>query len=259
MKTKSELNKSGIYKIVNKLNGKLYIGSSNNIRKRWKAHRNRLRNSNHTNKYLQSTYNKYGINALIFEVIEFVNLQNLIIKEQFWIDYYESYNRKFGFNLSPIANSPNFGRKASQKTIKKLRMSHIGNRHSIETKKKISESQFKPVYQIDINGNIVKKFSSCLDVENQTGISKQNISMACRSKTNYISGYQWCYVEHINKFISKLPKGWKPVAQINDDGNIIKQWKSIDLAAKDNNISRSTMCRKLKDGKEFKFVYTILR
>jgi len=37
---------SGIYKITNKVNGKVYIGQSVDIERRWKEHRQRPFNSN---------------------------------------------------------------------------------------------------------------------------------------------------------------------------------------------------------------------
>ena len=56
---KSPLNQSGIYKITNKITQKIYIGSSKNIRKRWKAHRTLLNREKHYNEYLLAAYKKY--------------------------------------------------------------------------------------------------------------------------------------------------------------------------------------------------------
>src|SRR5574343_389768 len=61
---------SGIYKIVNKVNGKHYVGSSNDIICRWKGHLNNLEKSKHDNKYLQYSYNKYGRDNFDFIIIE---------------------------------------------------------------------------------------------------------------------------------------------------------------------------------------------
>jgi group I intron endonuclease len=56
----------GIYKIENIINGKLYIGSSVNIDKRIKRHKNDLIKNKHINCYLQREFNKYGIHSYIF-------------------------------------------------------------------------------------------------------------------------------------------------------------------------------------------------
>lgn len=59
----------GIYKITCIANGKVYIGSSNNISKRIKEHYNNLRKQKHINIYFQRLWNKYGENTFIAEVI----------------------------------------------------------------------------------------------------------------------------------------------------------------------------------------------
>ena len=50
----------GIYKIENKVNGKVYIGQSIDIEKRWKSHISYLNKGIHRNKHLQSAWDKYG-------------------------------------------------------------------------------------------------------------------------------------------------------------------------------------------------------
>lgn len=51
---------SGVYQIVNELNGHRYIGSSKNIQHRILTHRSSLRRNNHHSIYLQNAFNKYG-------------------------------------------------------------------------------------------------------------------------------------------------------------------------------------------------------
>jgi len=56
------MNKSGIYKIVNLVNDKIYIGSSINLKNREKDHFKDLKGNYHSNRYLQYAFNKYGEN-----------------------------------------------------------------------------------------------------------------------------------------------------------------------------------------------------
>lgn len=61
--------KSGIYKIVNRTNGKYYVGSTTNFLERWRYHhRRKLRGNFHPNQKLQNAWNKYGETA--FEIVE---------------------------------------------------------------------------------------------------------------------------------------------------------------------------------------------
>lgn len=62
--------KGYIYKIVNKNNGKFYIGSTKNIEKRKHKHFEDLKHKKHHSIYLQRAYDKYGENSFIVEVKE---------------------------------------------------------------------------------------------------------------------------------------------------------------------------------------------
>lgn len=61
---------SGIYKIVNTKNGKMYIGSSKNIKRRWGIHKSSLKNNRHHSVHLQRAWNKYGKESFVYEVIK---------------------------------------------------------------------------------------------------------------------------------------------------------------------------------------------
>lgn len=91
----------GIYKITNQVNGKVYIGQSVNIEKRWKEHRSRAFNSADAdyNKYLYRAIRKYGIENFSFEVIEQCNQIQLNEKEKEYIAKYNSTNRNYGYNI----------------------------------------------------------------------------------------------------------------------------------------------------------------
>lgn len=56
----------GIYKIVNKINNKVYIGESLDIERRWDEHKEDLNNNKHHSKKLQSAWNKYGEESFEF-------------------------------------------------------------------------------------------------------------------------------------------------------------------------------------------------
>jgi len=59
----------GVYRIVNKVNGKIYIGSSADVNRRVKQHYNQLIGNNHENRYLQNACNKYGIENFEFSLV----------------------------------------------------------------------------------------------------------------------------------------------------------------------------------------------
>ena len=81
----------GIYKITNKLNNKCYIGQSIDIEQRWKQHRMYYA-SNHcsTNDWHYDLF--YNPQNYDFSIVEECSMEELNIKEKYWIEYYDSYN-----------------------------------------------------------------------------------------------------------------------------------------------------------------------
>jgi len=131
---------TGIYEIENLMNGNFYIGSAVNIDKRWGQHRSDLRKGKHTNKHLQSAFNKYGENAFKFMILEVVLFpEGLIPLEQKYLD-----ELKPEYNISPTAGSL-LGMKCTDEHKRKIGMANRGNipwdkgeKRSEVTKKKMS-------------------------------------------------------------------------------------------------------------------------
>ena len=130
-----QLSASGIYSIVNRLNGKRYIGSTNCLAQRWREHRRLLRLNKHHCRHLQAAWNKYGPEAFKFVVLE-------IIAEPFLLDIEQRYldRNKGGYNTAKFADAPHRGARASAETRAKMSEAHIGRIHSAETKAKICQA-----------------------------------------------------------------------------------------------------------------------
>lgn len=142
---------SGIYEICTTVNNKKYIGSAKKVSIRFNRHLHDLKHNVHGNKKLQNHVNKYGIDTMYFNVIEYCNIENLITREQYHID--NSVNL---FNIRLIAESNlgvkipiskrTYGNAMSQKNKDALSKKNIGNKyrlgkkHSEETKAKLSKA-----------------------------------------------------------------------------------------------------------------------
>jgi len=92
----------GIYKIENKINKMVYIGSTNNFERRKSEHLKDLSNGNHCNFKLQNDYNKYGEDAFVFFMIKNIdNKHSLKIEERSEIEsYIEIMSRKYIYNIN---------------------------------------------------------------------------------------------------------------------------------------------------------------
>lgn len=96
---------SGIYKIVNQTNGKIYIGQSKHLFIRRQEHFNALKKGRHPNSAMQKDYKANHI--FRWEIIEFCNIDKLNEREHYWIEYYQSMSPK-GYNMDwvPYARRP---------------------------------------------------------------------------------------------------------------------------------------------------------
>lgn len=139
---------SGIYKIVNNMNGKIYIGSSINLTHRKTVHYSYLRRDRHPNKHLQFAWNHYGEEAFSFEVLLYCDPHQLLYEEKQIIEETSCCDREIGYNISSEPTAPMQGRRHSVESIKKMTVAKtrdknpfFGKTHSEETKKKISSKK----------------------------------------------------------------------------------------------------------------------
>ena len=88
-----------IYKIENKLNGKIYIGKTlKTIQERWKEHCRDFQKERYEKRPLYSAMNKYGIENFFIEEVEQCEESVLSEREKYWIEYYGSF--KYGYNAT---------------------------------------------------------------------------------------------------------------------------------------------------------------
>lgn len=95
--TTKTLNKSktGIYQILNLVNGKYYIGRTTNLERRRNQHFNHLSNGDHISPEFQEDYLKYGENAFEFSVIVYCRPSELPFYEVLLINnLHPVYNQK---------------------------------------------------------------------------------------------------------------------------------------------------------------------
>jgi group I intron endonuclease len=117
--------KSGIYLIVNTVNGKYYVGSSFELNRRWNSHRRNLNSTTHVNEKLQRAWSKYGESNFEFIALETYLLNNrdvLYDIEQKYLDVCRLH-RETNYNVNYDSRNP-----------------MKGNRHNSEVKEKIRKS-----------------------------------------------------------------------------------------------------------------------
>lgn len=171
---------SGIYSIRNKINDKLYIGSSIDILKRFGRHRFCLRKGIHDNIHLQSSWKKYGEDSFDFEIVESSISKNLLEeRENFYIAKFEIGNTETNV-FNPVKGYNTFwaGRTgwANPKKIKRGKdhpnfgkPSYFKN-HTTESKNRISKNCAR-----------IKTYVLTDNLENE--IIVRNLRKFCRENT----------------------------------------------------------------------------
>lgn len=208
----------GIYKIKYKIKPeRAYIGSSEDIYRRWSGHRRQMFYNKHKNLKLQNHYNKYGLDDFIFEIIEECSLEDKLNREQYYIN-----NLNPWFNINPIAGNTT-GRKFSEETLYKLRNPSEETRLklSIATKNRIHKkptdnpeyisprrgiklssehvnnmiksSKSNPIIQFDLNGNMIKEWRSIRDASRSLNVGRSGISRCLKGRYSQSSGFIWKY------------------------------------------------------------------
>jgi group I intron endonuclease len=152
-----------IYKIINLVNDKFYVGSTTNKKVRFRQHRKLLRGNRHHCKHLQAAWNKYGEAKFDFVIVEEVPVDvHLHDAEDAWLQAH--VGKPYCYNSGTSAAAPmrgrfgvahpNFGKPISTQHKEGISTSlkefyaedyfnhpRVGKTHSAETKLKISAAK----------------------------------------------------------------------------------------------------------------------
>jgi hypothetical protein len=226
-----------IYKIQNKINNKVYIGSAIGHYKRKGQHFYLLRNNKHFNTHLQSSWNKYGEENFIFKVLEFIeNLETLKKREEYYIKMYSSNNPEIGFNYRIYCNT-NLGIKRSLESRLKQSRSKVGITPNLdyEAIAKLNSKIIKGTNKIT---NKMITFDSVKQAGEILKIQKTSISKVLHNKLKSAGGYYWDFVE---KSTSNNPVNSGEVLRDNPDPN---SSNSIEVDEKEQRLTGEELTNK---------------
>lgn len=241
-----------LYKIINQLNGKVYIGQTIDDKRRWISHKSFAKQTEPV-QYIHRAMAKYGIENFIFEVIATCRTQEDANEvEKILIIQYNSQDKEMGYNIShggdpswnrglPKEQQPMYGKKQSD--FQKQRMSEIHSGKIVivseETKRKISISltgrslseNCKEKIAAANRGKIVSK-------ESREKMSKSKIGKTISNETRLKKSISMTgkFVGE-KSYIAKLT--WELAANIRkeyNEGNISQR-----KLAKKYNVSQSTI------------------
>lgn len=220
-----------IYKIVNIENGKIYIGQTiQKFSNRIRSHKSHLKCGVHHNKLLQRAYNKYGMDVFSFKVIEKCDDSIIDERERFWIGFYKTTDRKFGYNFE---NGGNENKKHHKETLEKFIISSRGKNN------KLNEDDVREVKKLIIGG------LSLTDIANRF-----DVSIDCIYKIKNLEN--WSYIsEELNEEMINTDTSRKintlTNKQIDECKKLILDGNSIFNLAKDYKIPYKRFCKIFKE------------
>lgn len=246
---------SGIYIIRNLTNNKVYIGSSNNIVKRFKTHKDELIDSIHKNPHLQQSVDKYGIDNFSFELLEECIIEDLLIRECYYVQIHESLDGSKGYNLVLPKRIDDSVSNLEYRT----RLSEIKKGIRPANYEYCKSMLMRPILEYE-NGQFVREYESCKAAGVFLEISYKLINNVLRGTVKRIKRYPsktWVYKEGSVRKIKRVKQGWKkgkgkPVIIYNVNREIIARYNTINEASEKLDICEVTITKYCKNRKLMK-------
>ena len=209
-----------IYRLINKVNSKSYIGVTNNYKKRMREH------SYASNQYaISRAIRKYGWNSFDSEILFVTNDCDYAYQsaEKMFIEQYESNNPNRGYNLT-LGGEGTQGYNPSEETRHKMRNAKQGKTLTNEHKEKISKA------------NIGRKVSD---------ETRKKLSKASKGRKIWCDG-QNLTNEHKEKLSKAKAKEWQV---LSPEGKLVTIYNMRKFCL-ENDLHNSAMSRVLKGQQE---------
>lgn len=146
-----------IYKIINVINNKFYVGSAVNFQKRKARHLWRLKRGDHANKHLQAAWNMYGEAAFVFAIVQEVPAgQDLLAAENVWLK--EHVGKEYCYNIATDATAPQLGMSGEKNAMWGKTFAHTDDakqRIGAASKARIQSEEEKQKRRASMKGHIV--------------------------------------------------------------------------------------------------------
>lgn len=233
---------SGVYIILNKINGKFYIGSSVNIKSRWSLHKKQLRENSHHSKYLQRSWNKYGEENFLFSIMEECEREECLNIENKWLNFHNTSNIEYGYNTVKEAHNT------------------LGYKHTAETRLKLKQLHKDRIEKMTLEE--FAEYKSVLSNARKGKVLSEKHSLALRKGLKR-SG--WLSSEKKKEMTKKtnFEKISKPILQYSLEGELLNEFKNARLAMeylglplrKTSNLNRAASTKEASKNRKTSFGY----
>jgi hypothetical protein len=173
-----------IYLVVNKINGKKYIGQTQTpLEARIQRHYNR---SKYQNTIFYQAIRKYGKSAFEWKIIDNANsADELDKKEIHWIIQHKTFvdwENSCGYNMTLGGDSNVLSEEARQK-ISDYAKSRVGEKHP----------RAKTIVQLTLSGKFVAEYATTVELEDKYGWKRSTINGCLKGRSDSAYGHRWFY------------------------------------------------------------------
>lgn len=228
----------GIYKITNKINGNAYIGLSVDIKRRWKDHFQRYKDSSNKEyeKVLYKAFRKYGIENFDFSVIEECSLEELRKKEKYWIAYFDTFHNGYnategGEDILPMPGEKHPNHKLTENDVIYIR--ELWASKTLSTREMyyeyqhiIGKSGFKKIYTWQTWKNILPELNTKENREWHKNNGKSYSNFGEKNPNALLSDKEY------NKIKIRYSNGESLKSIFNDYSSIYKNYQSFYVSMK---------------------------
>jgi group I intron endonuclease len=242
-----------IYKIINNVNGKLYIGKTEkSLSARWKLHLKHVKKG--TNRYLYDAIRHYGVKNFSIEKIENVkSIDDLNKKERWWIKECQSKNKQFGYNMTDGGD----GGKMLPSVYKRIADKKRGIPLTKEHRKKCSialKGKNNPNFGKKMSAGQKFLISRTLKRKYKSGEWTPNVSEIIGKKGKNHPRYGKHHTRETKKLLSQMFMGWDrntpeniETLRINSSGKNNWQYKNINKSKLLNVINKGLTTKEICD------------
>lgn len=229
----------GIYIIKNKVNGKVYIGQSKKLEKRYNGHLYRIGRNEHHNEIIQRAFNKYGVENFEFTILEEVIEGLLNEREKYWIDFHGGINSDTVYNLKdPLLNEhSDYVKEKIKKTNTGEGNPNFGNKWTDEMKKEMSNKKkgktWEELYGKDKAEEMKKNTAEAQKGRTHSEEVKEKIRQKNIGDKNPAFGQGDRQKGNKNPMFGKPAAHRKAILQLDKEGNLIKEYEFIQQVKED--------------------------
>lgn len=189
---------SYIYVITNKINGKQYIGKTNNtIQERWKEHCTDSKKNRNNKRPLYRAMNKYGIENFSIQILEKCSWKEASLKEIYWIGkldtYQNGYNATLGGDGKVLYNYQEIANKYKELLNQQKTASFFNcDTHTVKTAceqmgvlilspQEIAKQKGKSIYSIELDKTFKTIKDAARFLQNNNYTSNKSLNSICKN------------------------------------------------------------------------------